>query len=171
MLLLLAALVVAGIALYPTARGIVEDARDKRATPQPVSPSKVTANAAVPGHPAADAADGTTNRYWGAPRLGDSVEFTFAQPFRLLTIVIHTGASTRPEVFSQQARPSELDAIVTSAGGQTRSLRIDLADRPGPQETDTGISDVVRIRLVVRAAAGLGAGRHIALGEVEFFRR
>jgi hypothetical protein len=30
---------------------------------------------------------------------------------------------------------------------------------------------VIRVRLVVRAAAGLGTGRVIALGEVEFFRR
>jgi zinc-ribbon domain len=170
-LVVLAALAVAGVMLAPAGRGLIEDGRDKLATPQPLSPSRVTASAAVPGHPAAAAVDGVTNRYWGAPKLGDSIDFTFPRPFRLLAIVIHPGASINPDAYGAQARPSELDVVVTSSGGKTRDLHISLADRPGPQQTDTGISEVVRIRFVVRAAAGLSRGRHIALGEVEFFRR
>jgi hypothetical protein len=168
---LLGALVVAGLMLAPAGRGAIEDVRDKLATPQPVSPSQVTASASVPGHPAAAAVDGVTNRYWGAPKLGDSIEFAFSRPFRLLAIVITPGASTTPDGYTRQGRPADLDVIVTSSGGHTRSLRVNLADRPGPQQTGTGISDVVRLRLVIRTAAGLTPGRHIALGEVEFFRR
>ncbi len=103
--------------------------------------------------------------------MGDAVEFTFAQPFRLLSVVVHTGASAQPEQFREQARPTAVDLVVTSSGGVTRTIAVTLNDQPGPQRTDTGISDVVAVRLVVKSAAGLGAGRHVALGEVEFFRR
>jgi len=98
-------------------------------------------------------------------------EFTFAQPFRLLGVVIHTGASTRREDFDQQARPAALDLVVTTSDGTTTTLPVSLADQPGPQTTDTRISNVVTIRVVIRGAAGLTPGRHIALGEIEFFKR
>lgn len=170
-LLVVAALVVAGILFYPKAVELFEDLRDRLATPAPIGPARTAATAEVPGHPAAAAADGLSNRYWGAPAVGDAVEFTFDQPFRLLSVVVHTGASAQREQFAEQARPTALDVVVTSAGGTTRTVAVTLADQPGPQRTDTGISDVVAVRLVVKAAAGEAPGRHIALGEVEFFRR
>ncbi|MBB5958258.1 putative nucleic acid-binding Zn ribbon protein [Saccharothrix tamanrassetensis] len=170
-LLVVAALVVAAWLFHPKAFELWEDLRDRLATPAPATPTGVTANAAVPGHPAGAAADGLSNRYWGAPAVGDEVEFTFAAPFRLLSVVVHAGASAEEEGFAAQARPSALTAVVTTASGGTRTLPVTLADQPGPQRTDTGIGDVVRVRLVVRAATGLTEGRHIALGEVEFFRR
>jgi hypothetical protein len=170
-LAVLGALAVAGVLLYPHGRNLVQDVRDKRATPQQVRPTSVTADAAVPRHPAAAAADGATNRYWGAPRVGDSVDFAFAHPFRLLTLVIHTGASTDPDQFGTQARPTRLQVTAITASGQRRTIQVDLADHPGPQEHDTGLGDVVRVHVVIQAAAGLTRGRHIALGEVEFFGR
>ncbi|MBB4965406.1 zinc ribbon domain-containing protein [Saccharothrix violaceirubra] len=156
---------------HPELLALWEDLRDRLATPAPVAPTSVTANAAVPDHPATAAADGLSNRYWGAPAVGDAVEFGFAAPFRLLSVVVHTGASAEKDGFAAQARPSALDMVVTTADGTTRTVPITLADQPGPQRTDTGIGNVVRVRLVVRSATGLGEGRHIALGEVEFFRR
>lgn len=171
LLLVLAALVVAGFLLYPLGNGAVQAVRDKLATPKPRDAAHVTATAAVPGHPAGAAADGLTNRYWGAPAPGAAVEFSFARPFRLLSVVVHSGTSTEREDFDRQARPEQLEMLVTDKEGHTRTVRIDLADQPGPQRTDTGISDVVRIRFVVRSAYALRPGRHIALGEVEFFGR
>ena len=53
----------------------------------------------------------------------------------------------------------------------TDALSIDLADKPGSQSFDTGISNVTTVRVVIRAAAGIGAGKDIALGEIEFFKR
>lgn len=123
------------------------------------------------GHPAAAAADGLSNEYWGAPKPGEWVEFAFDQPYRLLTVVVHAGASAQRDGFDTEARPATLDLLVTSEDGTTRTVPVQLADRPGPQNVDVGISDVVRVRVVVRSAAGLTEGRHIALGEVEFFRR
>jgi hypothetical protein len=170
-LLVVAALVVAGIVFYPKAVELFEDLRDRLATPAPIAPAHTAATAEVPDHPAAAAVDGLSNRYWGAPAVGDAVEFTFDQPFRLLSVVVHTGASAQPEQFREQARPTAVDLVVTGSGGVTRTIAVALNDQPGPQRTDTGISDVVAVRLVVKSAAGLGAGRHVALGEVEFFRR
>lgn len=170
-LLVVAALVVAAILFYPRATVLWEDLRDRLSTPAPVVPASTSASASVPGHPQSAAADGLTNRYWGVPAVGDSVEFTFADPFRLLSVVVHTGASAEEEGFAAQARPSALEMVVGTEDGATHEVPVTLADEPGPQTTDTGISDVVRIRLVVRGVAGSAPGRHIALGEVEFFRR
>jgi len=169
--LVVVALVIAGILFWPRATALWEDLRDRLATPAPVSPASTTASASVPDHPPAAAVDGLSNRYWGAPAVGDSIDFTFAEPFRLLSVVVHAGASAEEEGFVAEAWPTALDMVVTTAGGATETVPITLADQPGEQRTDTGIGDVVRIRLVVRGAAGLGPGKHIALGEVEFFRR
>ncbi|WP_199442213.1 NADase-type glycan-binding domain-containing protein [Umezawaea beigongshangensis] len=170
-LLLVAALVVAGVVFLPVARTLVEDVRDKLGDAVAVVPERVTASAQVDGHPAASASDGLTNRYWGAAAVGDSVDFGFAAPFRLVALVVHTGASTEPEEFAAQGRATSVDLVVTASDGSATTRTVALADRPGPQTVDSGISDVVGIRLVVRAAAGQDPGRHVAIGEVEFFRR
>lgn len=171
MLVLAAGLAVGGILLYPRAGDVVAAVRDKLSTAVAVTPTDTTATAAVDGHPAGYAVDGLTNRYWGVPAPGASVDFTFAHPFRLLTVVIHSGASTNRKKFDGQARPSRVDLVITRSNGDAQTLHFELADRPGPQHIDTATSDVVRIRLVIRSAFGLVEGRHIALGEVEFFGR
>ncbi|MFL6118228.1 NADase-type glycan-binding domain-containing protein, partial [Actinophytocola sp.] len=170
-LAVVALLVVAGVVFWPQLTGLWEELRDRLSTPAAVHPVSTTANAEVPGHPATAATDGLSNRYWGAPAVGDSVEFTFAGPFRLLSVVVHTGASAEEQGFATEARPTVFDMVVTTEDGTTRTVPVNLADEPGSQRSDTGISDVTKIRLVIRAAAGLAPGRHIALGEVEFFRR
>ncbi|WP_447007939.1 NADase-type glycan-binding domain-containing protein [Saccharothrix isguenensis] len=166
-----AVLLLVAVLFYPNALALIEDIRDKTSTPVGIGPSSSTATAEVPGHPAAAAVDGLSNRYWGANAVGDAVEFGFANPFRLLSVVVHTGAGVEEEAFLGQARASALDMVVTSTDGASRTIPLPLADRVGPQRVDTAVSGVVRVRLVVRAAAGLAPGRHIALGEVEFFRR
>lgn len=170
-LVVLAVLVVAGILLFPLAKNLVQDTRDKLSTAVAITPSKTVGSAEVPGHPAGAAVDGVSNQYWGAPAVGDSAQFTFAQPFRLLGVVITPGASTEPAVFRQQARPTAVDLVVTSSNGETRTLSITLADKPGPQNTDTGISDVTTIRLIIRAATAQTPSQSIAIGEIEFFKR
>jgi hypothetical protein len=115
--------------------------------------------------------DGVTNQYWGAPAVGDWAQFTFAQPFRLLGVVITPGASTDPTVFAQEARPTAVDLEITTSSGTTTTLSITLADKPGPQTTNTGISNVTTIRLVIRAATAQAPGQSIALGEIEFYKR
>ncbi|MFE7133871.1 zinc ribbon domain-containing protein [Streptomyces sp. NPDC057638] len=169
--LVLAALVIAVVLLLPTLRALVEDTRDKLGKPSRISPVSVSATASVPRHPAGDAVDGFHNRYWGAPALGDSLTFTFGSPFRLVNLVVHVGVSKKAQEFRGQARPTVADLVVTSADDRVTTKRITFGDRPGEQSVRTGFSEVVKVTLVLRSAAGLGPGRHLALAEVEFFRR
>ncbi|WP_243727232.1 NADase-type glycan-binding domain-containing protein [Actinocrispum wychmicini] len=171
MLILLVALVVAGFLLYPLIADLVSDARDKLSKPVAINPIQTSGSAEVPGHPATATTDGASNQFWGAPAVGDSVQFSFAQPFRLVGVIITPGASTDPAVFAKQARPTAIDLVVTTSTGETSTVPITVADKPGPQTTNTGISDVVAIRLVIRAATAQAPGRSIALGEIEFFKR
>lgn len=170
-LVVLVALVVAGFVLAPDIDDVAQNVLDKLSTPTELSPSQVSASAASAGQPVSNAVDGISNSYWGAPSVGAWAQFTFAQPFRLLGVVITPGASTDPTVFATQARPTKVELDIITSTGATTVLPITLADKPGPQTTDTGISDVRTIRLVIDAAAGQSRGRVIALGEIEFFKR
>ncbi|RLK61956.1 NADase-type glycan-binding domain-containing protein [Actinokineospora cianjurensis] len=170
-LLVVAALVVLGVALYPHLDPAVQDIRDRLSTPAAIAPRTVTATAELPDHPARAAADGLSNRYWGTPTPGAQATFTFAEPIRLLSVVIHTGPTTDRDHFTDQARPTTVDLTTTSTDGTTRTTTITLADEPGPQRTDLGTSDVTQARLTIRSATPQTPTTHIALGEIEFFRR
>ncbi|MGW1845352.1 NADase-type glycan-binding domain-containing protein [Streptomyces sp. NPDC001966] len=169
--LVVVGLLFAGFLLVPAGRYVFEDVRDKLGGTAEISPVRATASAQAPGHPASAAIDGLTNRYWGAPTLDSSLTCVFDKPFRLVGVVVYTGVSTKAEEFRQGARPTKADLIVTTEGGEVRKKAVTLTDKPGKQTVRTGISDVVSVRLVLRAAAGRGEGRPIAVGEVEFFKR
>lgn len=166
-----AALCVGGVLFFPTARDLYETTLDKLADPKPVAPVTTEGSAEVRGHPAAHTIDGVTNRYWGAPGPGASVTYTFADPFRLVDVVIFNGASKAPEDYGSQARALRVDVEVTTRDGAEHRLELTLGDKPGQQTFHTGISEVATVRLVVRSAVGLTEGRHVAIGEVEFYRR
>ncbi|MGW7580535.1 NADase-type glycan-binding domain-containing protein [Kitasatospora sp. NPDC054769] len=170
-LLVLIAVVVAGILLYPAGKVAFQDVLDKLRKTAPITPAATSASAAVEGHPATLADDGLSNTYWGAPAIGDSVTFSFRTPFRLVDLIIHTGDSVDPQHFQQQARPVVLALEVTEKDGTVHTQQVPLNDQPGPQTVQTGISDVTQVKLTVREAAGTGPGRAIALSEVEFFKR
>ncbi|PWI11482.1 zinc ribbon domain-containing protein [Streptomyces sp. NWU339] len=165
------ALCAGGLLLLPTGRALYEDTRDKLGTPKPVTPVDIEASAEVPRHPATNTTDGLSNRYWGAPAPGAWVTYTFREPFRLVDLTITNGASASPEDYARQARALRLDLEVTARDGTKHHEELALSDKPGPQTIPTGISDVTTVRLVLRSAAGLAAGRHLALAEVEFFQR
>ncbi len=160
-----------GFLFLPAGRVLFEDVRDKLGGTAEISPSGVTASGATPGHPAGAAVDGLTNKYWGAPSLGASLTCTFGTPFRLVGVVLHTGASKEPEEFRREPRPIRAELIVTTADGTLHKKQLTLNDKPGEQTVRTGISDVVSVQLVLLEAAGRAEGRPIALGEVEFFKR
>ncbi|MFE4481224.1 MULTISPECIES: NADase-type glycan-binding domain-containing protein [Streptomycetaceae] len=170
-LLALVAVVVAGVLLFPAGQRVFQDVLDKVRGTAPIAPAATSASAAVEGHPATLADDGLSNTYWGAPEIGDSVTFSFRGPFRLVDLIVHTGASPDPQQFQQQARPVVLTLEVTGKDGEVHTQQVPLNDQPGPQTVQTGISDVTQVKLTVREAAGTGAGRAIALAEVEFFKR
>lgn len=169
--LVVAGLLVAGFLLIPAGRYVVEDVRDKLGGTGEVSPHHVSANASAPGHPAKAAADGVTNTYWGAPKTGDALTAEFEDPFRLVGVTVHSGVSTKAEVFQKGARPTRADLTITTKDGKTHEKTMTLADKPGEQTLRMGISDVVKVRFTIREAAGQGNGHPIALGEIEYFKR
>ncbi|WP_405938186.1 zinc ribbon domain-containing protein [Streptomyces sp. NBC_00726] len=169
--LVIAGLLVAGFLLIPAGRYVVEDVRDKLGSTGEVSPAHVSATASAPGHPAKAAVDSVTNTYWGAPEVGDALTAEFEDPFRLVGVTVHTGVSTKPEVFQKGARPTKADLTITTKDGKTHEKTMTLADKPGEQTLRTGISDVVSIRFTIREATGQDAGHPIALGEIEYFKR
>lgn len=164
-------LVLTGFLLLPAGQYVYQDVRDKLGGTAEITPQHVTASAAAPGHPATNATDGLTNKYWAAPRLGDSLTSTFDTPFRLVGVVVHTGTSTSSEEFHRHARLTRADLLVTTSDGKKHEEKVTLNDKPGQQTIHTGISDVTSVRLTVRAAAGRSDGDPIAVAEVEFFKR
>ncbi|WP_410534757.1 NADase-type glycan-binding domain-containing protein [Streptomyces sp. KL2] len=165
------ALCAGGLLLLPAGRTVFEDARDKMSRPRPVTPVGIEASAEVPRHPAANTTDGLSNRYWGAPAPGAWVTYTFRTPFRLVDLIITNGASTSPQEYARQARALRLDLEVTRQDGTRHRQELTLGDKPGPQTFPVGIGDVKTVRLVLRSAVDLTTDRHLALAEVEFFRR
>ncbi|WP_206282633.1 NADase-type glycan-binding domain-containing protein [Streptomyces barkulensis] len=166
-----AAVCAGALLLLPAGRTAFEDARDKMGKPRPVTPVGIEASAEVPRHPAVNTTDGVSNRYWGAPAPGASVTYTFREPFRLVDMIIINGASKSPEDYARQARALRVDLEVTGQDGTRHREKLTLGDKPGPQTFPLGISDVKTVRLVLRSAVDLTEGRHLALAEVEFFRR
>ncbi|MGW6574463.1 NADase-type glycan-binding domain-containing protein [Streptomyces sp. NPDC054945] len=165
------ALCAGGFLLLPAGRHLIEDTRDKLGKAKEVTATRVEASAELPGHPVGDSTDGLNNRYWGAPGLGASATYTFAEPFRLVDVIITNGASASPEEYARQARALRIDMEVTTRDGRKVHKRLDLSDKPGPQTFPTGISDALTVRLTLDAPAGAAPDRHLALAEVEFFRR
>ncbi|MCT6780095.1 zinc ribbon domain-containing protein [Streptomyces sp. CS7] len=171
LVLAVAGLVLAGFLFFPLGRYAFEDVRDKLGGTAEISPTGVSASAAAPGHPGSAAIDGLTNKYWGAPALGASLTCSFGTPFRLVGVVVHTGVSKEPQEFRRGARPTRADLLVTTKDGKVHKKAVTFNDKPGKQTVRMGISDVRSVELVLREATGQGAGRPIAVGEVEFFRR
>ncbi|MGW2470620.1 zinc ribbon domain-containing protein [Streptomyces bauhiniae] len=165
------ALCVAGFLLLPAGRKLIEDTRDKLGTPKAVSPTRVIATAELPGHPAKLTTDGLANRYWAIPGKGASVTYSFAKPFRFVDVIFTNGPSKNAEDYGTQARALHLAMDVYSEDGKVQRKEIDLSDKPGPQPVAVGMSRVTSIRLTLSDPVGLSGGRHVALGEVEFFQR
>lgn len=172
---MLCVLVAVGYAFRGETGRVVEAVRDRISKTEQMHAVKVTASSAGKQHPAALAVDGTTDKYW-TPALpgsvqGEYLEAAFAEPVRLLDLVVHPGSSPVAEKFLTQARPSTVLITVTSKDGRTTVRTVRLADVPGGQRFHVAVSDAVRVRLTVQGAYGAGEGRYLALAEVEFFRR
>ncbi|MFD8825810.1 zinc ribbon domain-containing protein [Streptomyces sp. NPDC059605] len=171
LVLVVLGLLFTGFLFLPVGRYLFEDVRDKLGGTAQIDPSRTTASAQAPGHPASAAVDGVTNTYWGAPALDSALTCAFDKPFRLVGVTVHAGVSKDPREFRRGARPTRADLFITTADGEVRRKAMPLADKPGKQTLRTGISDVVSVRIVLRDASGQGEGRPVALGEVEFYKR
>ncbi|MFJ6436220.1 NADase-type glycan-binding domain-containing protein [Streptomyces sp. NPDC091416] len=157
----------------PHLSGLLGLAKEETGAPEAVVPSAFRSSTSAPGHPATAAFDGFNNRYW-APResgdgAGEYLDCSFAQPVRLLKMVVFSGTSARKDEFLTQARPAHITVVLTSKDGKESSRTIRLADAAGQQTFDVRGTDTVAVRLTVDSAYGTGKGRRVAVAEVEFF--
>ncbi|WP_229403217.1 zinc ribbon domain-containing protein [Micromonospora okii] len=154
---------------------VVDAIRDRTAKPEAVLPTSVTASSEARGHPARSTVDGLNNRYWSPatdrPATGQYVELTFDPPIRLMDLIVHAGASPQQDEFVRQGRPAELTMTTWTRDGASRTERLRLTDRPGPQTFHRVRGGVARLRLTIGASYGEERGRRVALAEIEVFRR
>ncbi|WP_329149537.1 discoidin domain-containing protein [Streptomyces niveus] len=159
----------------PHMAGLFGLAKEETGKPESVPPTECRASTAQSGHPAAAAVDGFNNRYWAPKETGDGIgeflECDFAEPVRVMKLLVFSGTSARKDEFLTQARPAWLSVQLTSRDGEHTSRTIRLRDQPGEQTFDLRGTDTVRARLTVNSAYGAGKDRRIALAEVEFFGR
>lgn len=170
---LLCLLTVAVVAGPPLVGRLVDEVRDRTQDHVPLNPDAVTASSQLRDHPAANIADGVTNRFWAPAGDGrDSwVQVRYATPVRVLDIVVTAGISTEQELFLTVGRPAELAVTATRVDGSTVERTLSLKDQPGEQHFSFEAADVVSLRLVVRSAYGPTSRPGVAIGEVEFFGR
>jgi hypothetical protein len=139
-----------------------------------VAPSaEPTATNSLPDRPAALLVDGTSDRSWspGPPdaAVGQSVDMVFSDAFRLVYVLVSSGASSEQEAFLQEARPEAIDIVLTHADGSTRARSYRLADEAGAQRLTVGADDVVAVSLTIGSVyRAPDPAAPVALAEVEF---
>ncbi|MGC4926469.1 discoidin domain-containing protein [Streptomyces sp. DT117] len=159
----------------PHLSGLFGFAKQETGTPESVPPAAYRASSEAGKHPAAAAFDGFNNRYWAPEKTGEGVgeylECDFAQPVRVMKIVVFSGTSARQDEFLTQGRPARLTVELTSKDGEKTRRTLRLRDQAGQQTFDVRGSDTVQARITVDSAYGSGKGRRTAVAEVEFFGR
>ena len=118
-------------------------------------PEDAHVGVAAPARVAAAAFDGFNNRYWVPEKAGDGVgeylEADFAQPVRMMKIVVFSGTSARKDEFPTQGRPARITVELTSRDGEKSSRTLRLRDQAGQQTFDVRGSGTVRARITVDA--------------------
>lgn len=172
---LVLALVLAG-GWYALSRGgaFVESIKDRTSEKVPRAASDVKASSSASKHGSGKAVDGFTNTSWQAEdegKAGDSLTFSFDEPFRVVQLLMFPGASSEDADFLKEARPQQVTVVATTEGGDQTSKTWNLADKPGQQTFDLGISDVSKVKLTVDSAYGLKDDTRVAVAEVKFYTR
>jgi hypothetical protein len=155
----------------------VDLVRDRIQGVERVVPEKMTASTSQDGHGPGLAKDGTPNKYWapakaGAGR-GEYLEAVFADPVRLVTVLITPGVSSSDEeAFLRQGRPADLRVVITHEDGSREIKTVELEDKRGAKEVAIRESDVTRVRFEIRQAfPGTDADSRPAIAEIEFWIR
>jgi hypothetical protein len=148
---------------------------DRIATSTARNPTGLTASTAAAGRGPELAHDGFANLSWApaapGPAVGEFLEASFAEPFRLVAVQISPGASTDQAEFLAHGRPDDLRVSAMTSTGTVVERTVTLADEPGVQRIDLGIDDVMAVRLTIESANGATEATHVAIAEVEFFGR
>ena len=161
--------------LRPYAGGVVDMVKDRVVEQVQVTPVGAEASSSTKGHRAAETRDGFKNTFW-EPRepgqaSGEELEYTFDDPFRLVTVLMIPGASDDQAEFLKHGRPGDVRVSVTTADGEEVEKTWELPDQPGQQSLSVGVDDVVSVRLTIAGSYGADEGRRVAIAEVEFWTR
>ncbi|TNU73291.1 zinc ribbon domain-containing protein [Miniimonas arenae] len=171
-LLVIGALVAVGFTFRPELESFALTVQDRVAGSDTINPVGVAASSAAPDHPADLVRDGTTNLSWQPEAPGDGVgqflDFTFGEPFRLTRVLVMPGASDVEEEYLAQASPQELTVVVTTSAGTQQTFTMPLEDSVGLQNMPLAVDDVVAVRLQIAKTYRATPDTHVAIAEVEF---
>jgi hypothetical protein len=169
-----AALVLTGLvfACFQIPKG-VQATRDHFAKRAPLSPDGVRASRSYPGHKPELVFDKLNNTWWGPGVVesgkGEWVEARFAQPTRLLDLLITSGVSTHADQLNQSALPHLVEARITTADGRTTTRTLNLDQAAGAQRRAFRARDVVAVRFTIESSYAFSSKKQVALAEIEFF--
>lgn len=153
----------------------VDATRDHFAKRAAVGPDSVKASRSYSGHGATLAFDKLNNTWWGPGVSGSGdgqwLEARFAQPTRLLDLVITSGVSTQPDKLSQSALPHRIEAVITTAEGKKTTRIINLDQSAGGQRRKFRVGAVTSVRFIVRSAYAADPKKQVSIAEIEFFTR
>ncbi|MBZ2197053.1 zinc ribbon domain-containing protein [Occultella gossypii] len=169
---ILGLLTAVGLYFRPELERAYEAVLDRAQGNAAVNPTGFTASSEGAETPVTNVGDGTFDRAWtpAAPGAGagEWVDLTFAQPFRLVRILITPGASTVQEDFLAADRPQTLTVTTTTSTGAQESEEIVLEDRAGAQSVELVTENVVAVRLTIVDTFAPSPESFVALAEVEF---
>ncbi|QJW34867.1 zinc ribbon domain-containing protein [Cellulosimicrobium protaetiae] len=170
--LVLGGLGFAAYQLRDTVGGGVVTVQDRLQGGEVHNPVTVTASSEAPDRPATRLVDGTNDQAWSPAAPGDgvgqTVDFAFDQPFRLVHVVVTGGTSTVQEEYLLGSSPRALDVTVTRADGTTAQHRVTLDDVPGPQRVEVPEDDVAAVRFTIVSTYRATPETSVAVAEVEF---
>ncbi|GAA2493728.1 zinc ribbon domain-containing protein [Winogradskya humida] len=143
--------------------------------PNLVKAPPVAAEASVqdPKHPPQNAFDGVSDSWWGTGREGDSrgavIQADYSQPINLRAVRIFPGVSTDPADRDQQARPQQIQVVVTDAQGRRSVGSYKLSDGEALL-VEMDAPNTRRVQFVLESAYGAQPGKQVAVCEIELFR-
>ncbi|MBB5929495.1 NADase-type glycan-binding domain-containing protein [Streptomyces echinatus] len=151
----------------------VQATRDHFAKRAPVAPDGYRASRSFPGHKPQLAFDKLNNTWWG-PGVADSgkgqwIEAEFAEPTRLLDLLITPGESTRPDQLSRSALPHRVEVRITGADGRTTTRTLNLDQGAGAQRVAFRVGEVTAVRFTLESAYQPSPTKQVAIAEIEFF--
>ncbi|MEU0675300.1 zinc ribbon domain-containing protein [Streptomyces sp. NPDC006172] len=153
--------------------GWIDATRDHFAKRAPVAPDQITASRSYPGHKPELAFDRLNNSWWGPgvsqSGQGEWIEARFAEPTRLLDLIITPGVSTRGDQLQESALPHRVKATITKKDGTTTTRDLVLDQGAGGQRRAFRVGEVTKVRLTIESAYAASASKQVAIAEVEFF--
>jgi hypothetical protein len=180
LIVLLLVLVVGGFLVLVPGRGPIRSGinlvRDRLAKHVEVTPVRAEASSSAPGSSPQQAIDGATNTFWAPAARGDSavggwMQAEFANPVRLLDVLIYPGVAPDRPTFLTEGRPKAVRITVTSKSGKVTNKDVTLTDLQGKHRYSVKASDAVTVRVTLLSAYGAQVGRVVAIAELEFFAR